>query len=208
VYVSGYLGSTLIKARGQLLLNAGKDILVEGGSAANAFAKVESAGKMQITAGKSFAIHGGSGAGAYATVDPTVAGATMDVLAPSIMLQGGTGAGAYAVLASAGPMTLSYQQLGLAAGSGVDADAVIISPNAQQLSTQSGKTFLGVGSPLNNGVTDAGFSALLPPEDPVAGQFLADANFISDFLDHYNDALLNQRRKSLRNEISLEQSCN
>jgi hypothetical protein len=48
----------------------------------------------------------------------------------------------------------------------------------------------------------------LPPEDPVAGQFLADANFISDFLDHYNDALLNQRRKSLRNEISLEQSCN
>ncbi|CAN5618016.1 hypothetical protein BH11PSE7_BH11PSE7_19040 [soil metagenome] len=208
VYVSGYLGSTLIKARGQMLLHAGSDILVEGGSATNAFARVESAGKMQITAGRSFAIHGGSGAGAYALVDPTLPGATMDVQSPSIMLQGGSGVGAYAELASAGPMTLSYQQLGLTPGSGTDADAIIVAPNAQQLSTQSGKAFLGVGSPLNNGLSDAGFAVLVPPEDPVVGQFLADSNFISDFLDHYNDALLNQRRKSQRNEISLEQSCN
>ncbi|MBC7380318.1 MAG: hypothetical protein H7346_23175, partial [Burkholderiaceae bacterium] len=208
VHLSGYLGSASIQARGQLLLNAGRDILVEGGSVANSFAKLVSAGKMQITAGRSFAIHGGSGNGAYALVDPTQPGSTMDVQAPSITLQGGTGGGAYAALVSAGPMTLSYQQLSLTPGSGTDADAVIIAPNAQQLSAQSGKAFIGSGNPLDNGLTDSGFAVPDRQESQVTGQFLADANFISDFLDHYNDGLLNQRRKSLRNEISLEQSCN
>jgi hypothetical protein len=172
---------------------------------------VVSAGKMQITAGRSFAIKGGSANGAYALVDPTQPNSTMDVQAPSISLQGGTGAGAYAALISAGPMTLNYKQLGLTPGSGVDADAVILAPNGQQLSTQGGKAFLG-GDPLANGVTDAGFAlatreAPVTQQDPVVGQFLADANFISNFLDHYNDGLLNQRRKSLRNEITLSQTC-
>jgi filamentous hemagglutinin family protein len=211
LYVSGNLGSTSINARGQMLLNAGQDILVEGGSADKAFASVVSAGKMQITAGRSFAIKGGSANGAYALVDPTQPNSTMDVQAPSISLQGGTGAGAYAALISAGPMTLNYKQLGLTPGSGVDADAVILAPNGQQLSTQGGKAFLG-GDPLANGVTDAGFAlatreAPVTQQDPVVGQFLADANFISNFLDHYNDGLLNQRRKSLRNEITLSQTC-
>ncbi|MBC7435640.1 MAG: hypothetical protein H7332_06175, partial [Bdellovibrionales bacterium] len=93
-------------------------------------------------------------------------------------------------------------------GSGTDADAVIIAPNAQQLSTQSGKSFLGSGSPLDNGLTDSGFASPDRQESRVAGQFLADANFISRFLDRYNDGLLNQRRRAQRNEISLEQSCN
>ncbi len=209
IYVSAGAGKAAIKASGQLLLDAGHDILVSGGSAAGSRAMVFSEGSATLRAGGAVAIHGGSGNGAYALIDPTLPNSTMDVTAQSMSLAGGTGSGAYAALVSTGgPLTLNVAQLTLTPGSGAGADAVIIAPNAQALNTAYGGSYGGFTNPLDNATTDSGFYAVVATSTTqITQQFQADANFISNFLDNYNDSLIAQRRKNKGGDIVVEETC-
>jgi len=90
-------------------LNAGRDILIDGGSVgiANAVASVTSAGFQNITAGRDFAVRGGSANQASASVT-AVQSQTMSQIGGSVMVTGGSGQDAFAEIVS----STSSQSLG------------------------------------------------------------------------------------------------
>ncbi len=90
-------------------LNAGRDILVDGGSVgiANTTAAVTSTGFQSITAGRDFAVRGGSASQASARV-AAVQNQTMNQVGGAVLVTGGSGQDAFAEIVS----STSSQSLG------------------------------------------------------------------------------------------------
>ncbi len=142
-----------------------------------------------------------------AGTDPVMIQAgSMDITTAALTLHGGTAPGAYAAIVSAGELKLVTPSLQMIAGSAPDADAVILAANGEALSTQFAQSYLGVGDTRANGVTNTGFGTLVVFYDTLTQQFLADQNFMSDFLNNYYDEQRRERRRG-QSDIVLEQSC-
>jgi filamentous hemagglutinin family protein len=199
-----------IVAGGSVVLNLGGPLVLR---AIDQPVSIVAAQSLQITAAGPISLSGGSAAGAYALIDPTTPGSSMALQASSITLQGGSGAGAYAAISSpGGPLSLSTGSVTLNPGSGLDADAVILATNAQQLVASLGTAcvgcrFLGIVSPLGNGVTDSGFAqtsltqAQQSASNVLTGQ---NADWVQTFLALWTDE---KKREGNDAGLSFEQTC-
>ncbi len=116
--------SSSVNSNASIAVNA-KSFVIQGGSQTGTSASLNASGPVTITA-QTVNITGGSGAGAFAKLDPAQS-ASLDITAPVVNLTGGSGAGAYAAVVSDGNIIFNANSLSLVAGTGADADAVVVS---------------------------------------------------------------------------------
>jgi hypothetical protein len=120
--------SSSVLSNGNISINTAGNFVIQGGSQQDTFAQIKAVGNVNAIVGGTLSVLGGSGSNAYALFDPTAAGALLTINAANgVNLQGGQGAGAYAAIASGGDVLINAPSLSLQAGSGADADAVVIS---------------------------------------------------------------------------------
>lgn len=130
----------------------------------------------------------------------------MSITAVGLTLHGGSVSGAHAAIISTGDLELKVGQLEMLAGTSADTDAVILAANGEALSQQYPLGYLGVGDTRANGVTDTGFGTIFVSFDSLTQQFLADQNFMTDFLNNYYEEQRRQRRSG-SGDIVLEETC-
>ncbi|MFM7330175.1 MAG: hypothetical protein ACKO1L_00670 [Brachymonas sp.] len=148
--------SAKVTTLGSLRVNTAGNFVMRGGSQSNTFAEVFAAGPVTVTAASSVLVVGGSGVGAYARLDP-VSGSLLTINSSAVDVQGGSGAGAYGAIVSDGDIVINATSLSLAAGAGLDADAVVISQFGRISAPNSCNGCLDLSSmPLGNGSTGTG----------------------------------------------------
>lgn len=146
--VNGNAGGVSITTSGNFVL--------QGGTASGAHARVDAIGPVNVLVGGTLNVTGGMGATAYARLDPS-GNNPMNISASSINLTGGSGAGSYAAIASDGNITVNTSSLSMQSGSGVDADAVIISNFGFVTAPSCNGCVELNGMPLVNGTNEIGF---------------------------------------------------
>jgi hypothetical protein len=123
-----------LSAGTDLTLNSAGAIDISGGTGTGAFARAQ--GNAVETTSNGFHLEGG-GAGAFARIT----GSTVDIASNGdITLQGGNGAGAFAAVSATGTVTLSTLASGtifMTAGTGSNADAVVVAPTQVNLNSGS-----------------------------------------------------------------------
>ncbi|MBS7807823.1 filamentous hemagglutinin N-terminal domain-containing protein [Variovorax sp. PCZ-1] len=207
--------SQAVQSNGSLTVNSFGDLNITGGQT-GAFSSLDAVGAVSVNVLGGINITGGAG-GAYARLDPT-GSASMNITAGAgINLLGGTGAGAYAAIVSDGNITINAPSLNLTPGSGLDADAVVLS-NFGLISSPSncnGCLVLSV-TPLGNGITNAGIYIPPPPPPPApapAVSTVPDANAVPVQLAQIGGALQDAERdpedvRETEPDISVEgQNC-
>ena len=181
---------------GKVSVNAAGNFVIQGGFGTGASAQISSVGPVTITTGGAMNLTGGTGSGAYARVEAGLL-SLVSVTAQSVNLLGGVGPGAYAALTSEGNVTVAANNITMAAGTGLDADAVVISYFGKvTLPTCNGCLTLTT-PPLGNGVTDAGVLGgddyrILIEESTVGSNELIR---VQDFLDKFTEPLVRRKRK-------------
>jgi filamentous hemagglutinin len=164
------LGGDIAGAKAEIVsggtgtINAIGSFILQGGTQANAYAALNVAGNVTITA-PGVSVLGGSGSNAYARLDPGV-GSKLVVNATNANVQGGTGIGAYGAIVSSGDITINANNLDLIAGSGNDADAVVLSYlGVVGLPANCLGCVVLTANPLGNGITQTGYwsGGVAPP---------------------------------------------
>jgi filamentous hemagglutinin family protein len=200
--------SSAVFSNGSLSINAPTSLSILGGNQSGAFASVDANGPVTVNVPMGgVTIAGGSGAGAYAKLDP--ASALSVTSSNAISLLGGAGAGAYAAIVANGNITLNAPSLSLTMGSGLDADAVVVS-NFGRITAPgncNGCVDLNI-APLGNGSSNVG----LYEGARIIGQSNA-TNLLTTQLTQINTVLEEaqrdpERRRDPEPEISVEgQNC-
>jgi filamentous hemagglutinin family protein len=198
--------STNISSSGKIVINAFGNFVLEGGSAQDTFVKIVAAGPVTLNVGASgpsgtVNIVGGSGNNAYALLDPTLPGSVLTINSTGdVNLQGGAGVGSYAAVQSVGDILIIAPSLNLLPGTGLDADAVVVSTtgNTTLPSICTGCLSLAT-NPLGNGSIEAGVyngAVVIAPivagggADPVVG--IVQIGTILDDLVNPDDRLPGQ----------------
>jgi filamentous hemagglutinin family protein len=139
-------------------INAAGNFVIEGGTALDASARVQSSNALSITAGGTFSLIGGTQTGAFAMARGAF-GAPTSVVAPVVNITGGIGPGAYAALISDGNIVVDAStSINITAGVNTDADALIgsyfgdVTTNTPSC---NGCVALSL-PPLGNGTTESG----------------------------------------------------
>jgi filamentous hemagglutinin family protein len=167
--------ATVLQAAGTLSVTEGGNVNVLGGAENGGSATIVSNGDSTYVIGGVLTLRGGSGNGAYALIDPTVPGSTLNISAGQINLSGGSGSSAYAAIVGYGSMLLQADSITFTTGSGMNADAVVVSrtstPTAITTAPCPECAPTAGTNPITNSSTESGFYAVsvsAPPPPPIA----------------------------------------
>ncbi|MBC7376796.1 MAG: hypothetical protein H7346_05090, partial [Burkholderiaceae bacterium] len=195
-----------VVSEGRVTVNAAGNFVIHGGSGNGALAQVSAFGPLSITVGGAVDVIGGTGNGAYAKLDPSVRSA-LTVNAQSVSLQGGSGAGAYAAIVSEGDVTVAAPGgISMAAGTGLDADAVVISYFGKVSLPNCNGCVKLTTSPLGNGVSDVG---VLGGDEYVSiiSSSALGANEVLRFQDVFDVLVDRPARRKGKDDIVVETVC-
>ncbi|CAN5499974.1 hypothetical protein BH11PSE7_BH11PSE7_05310 [soil metagenome] len=195
-----------VVSEGGVTVNAAGNFVIHGGSGNGALAQVSAFGPLSITVGGAVSVTGGAGSGAYAKLDPSVRSA-LTVNAQSVSLQGGSGAGAYAAIVSEGDVTVvAPGGISMAAGTGLDADAVVVSYFGRVTLPNCNGCVKLTTPPLGNGVSDVG---VLGGDEYVSflSSSVVGTNEILHFQEVFDVLVDKPVKKALKDDIVVETVC-
>jgi hypothetical protein len=117
--------SAKLVSGGGITVTASGNFVIQGGTEVSAYAELFATGPVTVSA-LSTSVLGGAGDNAYAKLDPAL-NSLLTINSGTVDVRGGSGRGAYGVIYSQGNIVINANSLSLLEGTGVDADAVVIS---------------------------------------------------------------------------------